>query len=286
MARSAGKVGRHVGKEEQGRLSDWTGNSGNRWLRSIAVVADLDAKEPEHHFRAAASLLDPLSAPQLALFRRAVRTRYQARDARLLCGKCGEPVYVSLSGTGDPEGRDGRDAFFAHHPGMADNCEWGAIGQNPRDIDRLKYGGATEGAQHQRLKAMLATMLQADPIFGNVQVEHVISRPPHWRKPDVAATFLDGLVAFDLQLATTQLPAIVAREEFYESHGIRYVWVTCTDDGRHLARQAFQDIYWNNDAQIFGIDARAEAATLASGELHLWALTVAPRLDASGLRSI
>ena len=254
--------------------------------RSIVVVADLDAKEPEHRFRAAASLLDPLSAPQLALFRRAVRTRYQARDARLLCGKCGKPVYVSLSGTGDPEGRDGRDAFFAHHPGMADNCEWGAVGQNPRDIDRLKYGGATEGAQHQRLKAMLATMLQADPVFGNVQVEHVISRPPHWRKPDVAATFLDGLVAFDLQLATTQLPAIVAREEFYESHGIRYVWVTSTDDARNLARQAFQDIYWNNDAQIFGIDARAKAATLASGELHLSALTVAPRLDASGLRSI
>ena len=54
--------------------------------RSIVVVADLDAKEPEHRFRATASLLDPLSAPQLALFRRAVRTRYQARDARLLCG--------------------------------------------------------------------------------------------------------------------------------------------------------------------------------------------------------
>ena len=254
--------------------------------RRIVVVEDLDAQEPEHRFRAAASLLDPLSAPQLALFRRAVRTRYQARDARLLCGKCGKPVYVSLSGTGDPEGRDGRDAFFAHHPGMADNCEWGAVGQNPRDIDRLKYGGATEGPQHQSLKAMLATMLQADPVFADVQVEHVISRPPDWRKPDVAATFLDGLVAFDLQLATTQLPAIVAREEFYESHGIRYVWVTSTNDARSLARQAFQDIYWNNDAQIFGIDEQAEAATLANGELHLSALTVAPRLDASGLRSI
>lgn len=254
--------------------------------RTIVVVEDRDANEPEHRFRATASLLDPLSAPQLALFRRAVRTRYQAGEARLLCGKCGMPVYVSLSGAGDPEDRDGRDAFFAHHPGMADNCEWGAVGQNPRDIDRLKYGGATEGTQHQRLKAMLADMLETDPAFGNVQVEHVISRPPHWRKPDVAATFLDGLVAFDLQLATTQLPAIVAREEFYQSHGIRYVWVTSTDDARNLARQAFQDIYWNNDAQIFGIDARAEAATLASGQFHIWALTVAPHLDTGGLRSV
>ena len=52
----------------------------------------------------------------------------------------------------------------------------------------------------------------------------------------------DGLVAFDLQLATTQLPAIVAREKFYESHGIRFVWVTSTDDASRLALQAFQDI--------------------------------------------
>ena len=185
-----------------------------------------------------------------------------------------------------PQERDGRDAFFAHHPGMADNCKWGAVGQSPRDIDRLKYGGATEGAQHQRLKAMLATMLQADPAFINVQVEHVISRPPDWRKPDVAATFLDGLAAFDLQLATTQLPTIVARESFYESHGIRYVWITSTSDSHKLARQAFQDIYWNNDGQIFGIDKRADAATLARGELHLSVLTVAPRLGTSGLRSI
>ena len=254
--------------------------------RTIVVIADLDAKEPENRFRAAASLLDPLSAPQLSLFRRAVRVRYQVRNARLLCGKCGKPVYVSLSGTGNPEGRDGRDAFFAHHPGMADDCEWGTVGQNPDDINSQKYGGAAEGIQHQRLKAMLAAMLKADSEFGNVQVEHVISRPPYWRKPDVAATFLDGLAAFDLQLATTQLPTIVAREEFYEFHGIRYVWVTSIDDAYNLARQAFQDIYWNNDAQIFGIDARAEAATRASGEFHLWVLTVAPRLDVSGLRYI
>ena len=77
----------------------------------------------------------------------------------------------------------------------------------------------------------------------------------------LVATFLDGLIAFDLQLATTQLPAIVARESFYERHGIRYVWVTSSNDAHNLSRQAFQDIYWNNDAQIFGIDERAEAIT-------------------------
>ena len=252
----------------------------------MVEVVDLDATEPSQRFRAAASLLDSLSAPMLTGFRREVRTRYQEERPRLLCGKCGKSVYVSLSGAGPAVCRDGRDAFFAHHAGTAEDCEWGTSGENPREIDRLKYGGAIEGVQHQRLKAMLASMLEADPAFTQVRVEDVISRPPHWRKPDVSARFLDGLVAFDLQLATTQLPDIVAREGFYEQHSIRYVWVTSTDDAQNLARQAFQDIYWNNDAQIFAIDARAKTKTHESGDLHLWALTVAPRFDARGLRSV
>lgn len=255
-------------------------------VRSIEVVEDLDAPGLERRFRSTASLLDPLSAPMLSRLRREVRTRYQQQLPRLLCGKCRKPVYVSLAGTGQPEERDGRDAFFAHHAGTAVDCEWGTVGESPRDIDRRKYGGVAEGVQHQRLKMMLASMLEADPAFSDILVEHVISRPPNWRKPDVAATFMDGLIAFDLQLATTQLPAIVGREAFYEAHRIRYVWVTSTNDAHNLARQAFQDIYWNNEAQILGIDARAEALTLERGELHLWVLSVAPRLDASGLRSV
>lgn len=254
-------------------------------VRSIEVVEDIDASQPEHRFRSAASLLDQLSAPMFARFRRQVRDRYRTGSARLLCGKCGKPVYIS-AGTGRPEERDGRDAFFAHHAGMAGNCEWGTTGENPRDVDRRKYGGITEGALHRRLKAMLASMLEADSAFSEVRIEHVISRPPDWRKPDIAATFLDGLIAFDLQLATTQLPVIVARESFYEGHSIRYVWVTNSNDAHGLARQAFQDIYWNNDAQIFGIDERAEAITRKQREVHLWALTVAPRLDEQGLRSV
>lgn len=254
--------------------------------RSIEVVEDLDALEPGRRFRATASILDPLTAPMLTEFRREVRSRYQANKPRLLCAKCGKPVYVSLSGVGIADHRDGRDAFFAHHAGTADACEWSTVSQNPRDIDRQKYGGASEGIQHQRLKAMLAAMLEVDPEFRDVQVEHVISRPPKWRKPDVSATFLDGPIAFDLQLATTQLPAIVAREEFYAQHGIRFVWVTSTNDAVNLAKQSFQDIYWNNSAQIFGVDSHAEAVTRASGELHLWVLRISPQLDAMGLRTV
>ena len=263
---------------------DW--EVGRQMVRSIAVVEDLDAFHPDQRFCKTASLLGLLSAPMLSMFRREVRNRYKSEKPRLLCGKCRKPVYVSLSGASPGERRDGRDAFFAHHAGTAEDCEWGTSGENPRDIDRLKFGGSTEGLRHRHLKALLASMLKADAAFDAVLVEDVISRPPEWRKPDVYARFLDRLIAFDLQLATTQLPTIVDREGFYERHGIRYVWVTSTNDAGNLARQAFQDIYWNNEGQIFGIDERAQIQTLESGELHLWSLTVAPRLDARGLRSV
>ncbi len=255
-------------------------------VRSIEVVKDHDALQPEQRFCAAASLLNLLSAPQLSKFRYEVRIRYKDGNPRLLCAKCSKPVYVSLSGAGNPDQRDGRNAFFAHHAGTADECEWGTRGENPQDIDRLKYGGAHEGVQHQRLKTMLASMLEVDAAFSSIMVEQVISRPPHWRKPDVMASFLDGLIAFDLQLATTQLPAIVGREAFYETNDLRYMWVTSTDDPARLALQAFQDIYWNNAAQIFMVDAHAEATTLLLRELHLWVMSVAPRLDNNGLRSV
>lgn len=254
--------------------------------RSIEVVEDLDASDPEWQFRSTATMLDTLTAPMLSRFRREIRTRYQSHAPRLLCGKCGKPVYVSLAGTGSPGERDGRHAFFAHHAGTADACEWGTTSENPRDIDRRKFGGSQEGALHQKLKMMLADMLEADAAFSGVEVERVISKPPEWRKPDVVACLMDGQVAFDLQLATTQLPAIVSREAFYEGHGIRYVWVTSSNDPTNLARQAFQDIYWNNDAQIFAIDDRAKAATRESGELHLWVLRITPRLDAGGVRAV
>ena len=132
----------------------------------------------------------------------------------------------------------------------------------------------------------LASMLEADSAFSETNVEKVISRPPEWRKPDVSALLQERLVAFDVQLATTQLPAIEGREAFYEDHGIRYMWLTNSNDVRTLARQAFQDIYWNNDGQIFAIDDRAKTATLERGQLHLWLLTVAPRIGDRGLYSV
>ena len=257
-------------------------------LRSVEVVEDVDAPGSyrRERLRAATSLLDPLTAPMLTQFRYEVRTRYSNGDPRFLCWKCGRPVYVSLSGAGNADDRDGRDAYFGHHAGTAEDCEWGTVGQNPRDIDAIKYGGVTEGEQHKSLKNSLALMLEADLDFGDIDIERIVKCQLGLRRPDVSARFLDREIAFDLQLATTQLPEIVARQNFYEQSRIRYVWVTDSNDPRRLTLQAFQDIYWENGGQIFAIDSQAKAISLEKRILHLWALTVMPRLDSNGWRTV
>jgi hypothetical protein len=113
-------------------------------VRSVEVVEDLDATADEFRFRSASSVLDQLSTPNLATFRRAVRQRYREVNARYICGKCRKPVYVSLAGSGHPDGRDGRSALFAHHAGTANDCDWGTQSKDPREIDREKYKGIQE----------------------------------------------------------------------------------------------------------------------------------------------
>ena len=257
-------------------------------LRSVKVVEDVDAHtfDRNERFRSAASLLDPLTAPMLTQFRHEVRTRYSDGDPRFLCWRCHKPVYVSLSNAGITDDRDGRDAHFGHHAGTAEDCEWGTVGQNPRAIDATKYGGMIEGKLHYNLKQSLALMLEADREFSDIDVERVISHFSGWRKPDVSARFRGREVAFDLQLATTQLPDINGRQKFYEMHDIRYMWVTSSNDPYRLSLQAFQDIYWYNDGQIFAIDTIAEAISLDKRVLHVWVLSVIPRLSSAGLSTV
>jgi hypothetical protein len=129
----------------------------------------------------------------------------------------------------------------------------------------------------------LVAALESDSSFSDSDPEKVISGRGEWRKPDVSAKLDGRLIAFDIQRATTQLPAIDGREAFYEKYNILYVWIVDTNDTHKLALQAFQDIYWNNRGQIFAFDERARDFSQENNELHLWALTVAPWLADDGV---
>jgi len=79
--------------------------------------------------------------------------------------------------------------------------------------------------------------------------------------PDIYAKSWQGApAAFEIQLSTTHMPVILRREEFYESCGIRLIWIV----GHHEKgpdRRAFRDIHMRNDGQTLGMDGEvAEAA--------------------------
>lgn len=254
--------------------------------RRIAEVFDLNATHADSVRRSSGSILDTLSAPKLAIFRRIVQSDYHDDRPQILCANCSQPVYVSVEGTVQPEDRDGRDAYFAHYPGTAQFCEWGSVREYSDDSACDRPTGGLEGPVHLRLRRMLEEMLRYDPEFQGIQPRPVISLGSERRRPDVSAT-LDGVrIAFDLQLGTTGHADIVARERFYNKNRIRFMLITDRLDPEELARQPFQDIYWNSQCQIFVIDGHNLAISRIHTELHLWVYSVRPRLGKYGLYTV
>ena len=122
-------------------------------VRSIEVVKDHDALQPEQRFCAAASLLNSLSAPQLSKFRYEIRIRYKDGNPRLLCAKCSKPVYVSLSGAGNPDQRDGREVL---------SSSVGAWQTWPMKRDTLSYLWISIPTRHYQPRRLAVSPLRCE----------------------------------------------------------------------------------------------------------------------------
>ena len=165
----------------------------------------------------------------------------------IVCAECEWPVYSPDVG--------GKRRFFQHRKGFPRTCCYSGEGKDPRQVDANKFGGIQEGQRHKDLKEILCEVLSFSETARNISQErHVSLVDRTFARPDVyAEDWLGGPIAFDIQLATTQIPTIDRREAFYKRGGIRYVWITAVNQQR-LPRRAFRDIYMKNDGQIFGID--------------------------------
>ena len=252
-------------------------------VRSIEVVKDLDAQNPEFVFLSSDSLLDPLSSPKLSKFRRQLELRYQRGQPRLRCAKCEMPIHVSVAGATAPESRDGRDAYFAHYPDTDHLCEWRTRNSSSGSLEEEESHGTLESPIHRDLTKTFVRMLSEDLAFDCVQLRPVISKSNGWRRPDVSTVLGGQLTAFDFQINNTRLPDMLAREGFYLTHGIRYLWLSGGSSPHELARQPSQDIYWNNECQILAIDDEVSRITIARKLLHLSVWIVVPELNENGL---
>jgi hypothetical protein len=181
---------------------------------------------------------------------RAATTGYAGKTGPIIvCAECDWPVYAPDNGTN-------RRRYFQHKKGFPLSCCYsGDEGKDPRQVDADKFNGQQEGERHKQLKNWLLEIISfSNTATGIAKERDIRLSDKTFARPDVYADiWLGAPIAFDIQLATTQITTIVRREEFYSRGGIRYVWITDRDKYQ-LVNRSFRDIYMRNDGQIFGID--------------------------------
>lgn len=247
--------------------------SGGGESRAIREVIDL-SRPTGHQRREVGAVLNPLTEAMLRDFRREVAGKIADGSPRFLCACCQSPVELRSNPASATVPRDGRAAHF-RHPVGAGLCDW----RTPHDphVAARKYP-TNEGPEHAFLKAQLVDCLSRDPRFSDIQVEKQVPILGGTRlQPDVSATFLDQLIAFDIQLSTTGLKVVMDREKGYRGAGYQHVWLTGPEIAR-LTQACFGDIHSGAGGRIFVIDPGSVAATMRTDQFQLREISLAPRL--------
>lgn len=203
--------------------------------------------------------------------RRQASKAWRDQERRYVCSQCGHYVYA-------PSDTHKR-RHWSHYSRAPQDCPWWTgMPDNPNDVSARQFHGNQEGTLHFNIKHLVARLLEADPNAECIEVEKYIIEEKkaddgiaHRRKPDVSALYAGSRTAFEVQLATTQLPLILAKEEFYARNDMRLVWLTWEFQERPLGeiKQAFADIYCTPEQNIFSLDARVIERSQDEGVLHL-----------------
>lgn len=183
--------------------------------------------------------------------RSATRARNEGQPA-FVCDHCGFAVYA-------PREPKTRLPFWRHHKGAPRSCPWwtGEPGSTD-DVSASQFQGAQESPLHLRVKHLVAELLLADPRIepGSVVVDEYVVCGESRRRPDVRAIYDGKPIAIEIQLATTQIPIIVAREDFYRREGRHLIWLTWNFvpvERAHLLT-AFEDIFYSHNKNLFSLD--------------------------------
>lgn len=184
--------------------------------------------------------------------RSATRARNKGKAA-YVCEKCGYPVYA-------PREPVTRLPYWKHHKNAPKNCPWWT--GNPSKIDEVnarQFQGAQESILHLTLKSVIKEILLLDPNTekDSVKIEEYLIDDEGRRRPDIQATYAGRPIAIEIQLATTQIPIIVGREDFYARNNRSLLWITWQFDDqveRSKMRTAFEDIFYSHNQNLFSLD--------------------------------
>lgn len=216
---------------------------------------------------------------RLVRLRMEVRTQMRRGTPLYKCAICGVAVHICCS-------RDSARFFFKHRHEDG-NCPAVTAGElNQAEIDARKYNGVKESRLHLQMKEWLVRCLSADKEFCDVRTEQVWKGAwtPQWRKPDVQAVYRGQRIAFEIQLSTTFLDVIAGRRDFYLAEGGLLFWIFARFDTDRL-RMTDDDVFYNNNANAFVVNAQTLELSLRDGAFHLeciWSVPL-PNGQTSGL---
>ncbi|MGX5845216.1 DUF6035 family protein [Mesorhizobium sp. ArgA1] len=198
--------------------------------------------------------------------RTATRARNEKTDV-FVCENCGYAVYA-------PREPRTRLPYWRHRKGAPRDCPWWT--GDPSSIDEVnasQFQGAQESPLHLKIKNTIAELLNADPLTepGSVVTDEYLVTAEGRRRPDVRAVYAEKPIAVEVQLATTQIPIIDARESFYEREGRHLIWLTWNfvpvDRSRMLT--AFEDIFYSHNKNLFSFDEEVLAVSKADGSARV-----------------
>lgn len=209
---------------------------------------------------------DILERSQKELFEMRRKLRPSVGELTMLCSTCYQPVI--LAGRLD-------QSFYFRHIKDSDDCPIKTTSHLSFDeINAMKYNGQKEGPLHRVNKRLIAKLLESDPTFSYVEVEktfreeNITGIAKKWRRPDVSAinTKLGVRVAFELQVSTTFIDIIIAREEFYKNNAAFILWIFLNFEEKKFTEL---DIFYANKSNAFIFDDEAKAASLVAEKLLL-----------------
>ena len=212
------------------------------------------------------SVIDILKKPQKELFEMRRKLRPKVGELTMLCSTCFQPVI--LAGRQD-------QTFYFRHIKDSDDCPIKTTSKLSIDeINAMKYNGQKEGRRHKENKLKIAELLNNDENFKDVVVEktfreeNITGIAKEWRRPDVSATqiHLGVRVAFELQVSTTFIDVIVAREVFYKNNGAFILWIFLNFEATKFTEL---DIFYANKSNAFVFDDEAKAASVVADSLVL-----------------
>jgi len=189
----------------------------------------------------------------------------------LLCPVCHQRLYL--------RGETSRTIYHYSHKRNSEDCplQEKENSLTKEEILAMKFNGQKEGLKHRNAKDLIYKAIKNDRLrrFSECKVEATFRdlepssvMDKKWRRPDVSAQYTDKdsvkSIVFELQLSTTFISVIAAREDFYQRNNAFVIWVLMSFDGERFTDL---DIAYGNRVNVFVLSEEAKAKIHATGEL-------------------